>query len=98
MNHFNLRSASKLKFRIFHVHTLSREIKKKRMRYKNKKGENGKLKIQPPSSLTLASWLRNVPDDVSGPNARNAFLSSLVTKWRISMPSWTVVTVITKWR
>ena len=42
---FNPRSASKFNFSNFHVHTPPREIKKKRMRYTNRKRENGKLKF-----------------------------------------------------
>ena len=43
------------KLLIFHIHTPSGKTKNKRMSYTNKKRENGKLKIQQPSSLTFQS-------------------------------------------
>ena len=54
-NHFNLHAALRTKLLNFHIHTPSGKTKKKRMSSTNKKRENGKLKIQQPSSLTFPS-------------------------------------------
>ena len=52
-SHCNQGQLGTRNWHIFHVHATSRKIKKKRMSFTNKKRENGKLKIQHPSSLTL---------------------------------------------
>ena len=64
-NHFNLHAAFKKKLLNFHIDTPSGKTKKKRMSYTNKKTENGKLKIQQPSSLTFPSQLLKFPSSDS---------------------------------
>ena len=54
-NHFNLHAALKTKLLNFHIHTPSGLTKKKRISYTNKKTENGKFKIQQPSSMMFPS-------------------------------------------
>ena len=71
-NHFNIHAALKTKFLNFHIHTPSGKTKKKRTRYTNKKRENGKLKIQQPSSLTFPFKLLKVPIINSGTAAMYA--------------------------
>ena len=51
MSYFNPRAVSKLTFQIFHVHTPSRKIKKKRVGHTNKqKTEKQKQKIEAAAS------------------------------------------------
>ena len=54
-NHSNLHAALKTKLLNFHIYTPSCKTKQTRTSYTNKKKENGKLKIQQPSSLTFPS-------------------------------------------
>ena len=60
-NHLNLHAALKTKLLNFHIHTLSGKTKKTH-EFSNKKTENGKLKIQQPSSLTFPSQLLKFPN------------------------------------
>ena len=55
MNYFHqvFCAALKIKLLRFHIYTPSGQTKKKRISYPNKKRENGKLKIQQPSSFTF---------------------------------------------
>ena len=63
-NHFNLHAALKKKLLNYYIHTPSGKTKKERTSYTNKKMENGKLKIQQPSSLTFPSQLLKFPSAV----------------------------------